>query len=150
VLLSHRRLSAIYRLLCTTDNHELTFLYAGFSTSRQYRYWDPVKRGVDFEGMIEDLRQSPENSVVILQVCAHNPTGCDLTKEQWTQVADVMQVMCHSVRILSHVSGTYHTELLERMPRFESMLHEMTDIQRRLSENFQINSKFSRTFYFIV
>ncbi|XP_021916323.1 aspartate aminotransferase, cytoplasmic-like [Zootermopsis nevadensis] len=75
----------------TWDNHELTFLYAGFSTSRKYRYWDPVKRGVDFEGLIEDLREAPENSVIVLQLCAHNPTGCDLTKKQWTEVADVMQ-----------------------------------------------------------
>jgi aspartate aminotransferase len=73
-------------------------LYAGFSTSCQYRYWDPVKRGIDFEGMIEDLRQAPENAVVVLQMCAHNPTGCDLTKEQWTEVAAVMQV-----GLLSHV-----------------------------------------------
>jgi len=52
--------------------------------------------------MIEDLRQAPENSVIVLQVCAHNPTGCDLTKEQWTEVADVIQVIRSSVL---HVSG---------------------------------------------
>lgn len=91
LLVRHAKYNTFYISSPTWDNHELTFLYAGFSTSRQYRYWDPVKKGVDFKGMIEDLQQAPENAVVILQMCAHNPTGCDLTKEQWTKVADVMQ-----------------------------------------------------------
>lgn len=60
-----------------------------------YRYWDPATRGVDFNGMLEDLRNAPENSVTLLQMAAHNPTGCDLTQEQLTLVADVMEV-CRS------------------------------------------------------
>jgi aspartate/tyrosine/aromatic aminotransferase len=50
---------------------------------------------VDFNGMLEDLRNAPENSVTLLQMAAHNPTGCDLTQEQLTLVADVMEV-CRS------------------------------------------------------
>jgi len=42
--------------------------------------------------MIEDLENAPENAVIILQISAHNPTGCDLTREQWIKVADVMKV----------------------------------------------------------
>jgi len=30
--------------------------------------------------------------VIVLHMAAHNPTGCDLTQEQWEQVADVMEV----------------------------------------------------------
>ena len=78
------------------DNHEVLFLYGGFKDSRIYRYWDPVKKGINFDGMIEDLDKAPEDAVIVLQICAHNPTGCDLTKDQWIQVADVMQV-CISV-----------------------------------------------------
>jgi aspartate/tyrosine/aromatic aminotransferase len=52
--------------------------------------------------MIEDLQQAPENAVVILQMCAHNPTGCDLTTEQWTKVADVMQVTWRFVFYLKY------------------------------------------------
>ena len=84
-------------MLLTADQHEVTFMYGGFSEYRKYRYWDPVKRGVDFDGMIQDLREAPANSVVVLQACAHNPTGCDLTKEQWIKVADVVQVRRHRV-----------------------------------------------------
>lgn len=41
--------------------------------------------------MIEDLNQAPEDSIVILHVCAHNPTGVDPTEEQWKEIADVME-----------------------------------------------------------
>jgi Aspartate/tyrosine/aromatic aminotransferase len=82
----------IFSVLPTADQHEVIFMYGGFSDSRQYRYWDPVTRDVDFDGMIQDLLEAPQNSVIVLQACAHNPTGCDLTKEQWIKVADVMRV----------------------------------------------------------
>jgi len=41
--------------------------------------------------LIEDLNAAPEGSVVLLHVCAHNPTGVDPTKEQWQKIANVMQ-----------------------------------------------------------
>lgn len=79
-------------LLChVSDNHKLVFKNAGFEEGRAYRYWSNSKRGLDFEGMIEDLRNAPEHSVVILHACAHNPTGCDPTQEQWKQIAEVVK-----------------------------------------------------------
>lgn len=41
--------------------------------------------------MIEDLKQAPEDSVIILHACAHNPTGCDPNQEQWKQIAVVVK-----------------------------------------------------------
>jgi len=41
--------------------------------------------------MLEDIEEAPEDSVIVLHMAAHNPTGCDLTQEQWQQVADVME-----------------------------------------------------------
>ena len=41
--------------------------------------------------MLEDLRNAPQKSVVILQACAQNPTGCDPTHEEWKQIADVIE-----------------------------------------------------------
>jgi len=73
------------------ENHNLIFYNSGFTDGREYRYWDQEKRGIDFEGLIEDLETAPENSVIILHACAHNPTGCDPTKEQWTRIAQVMK-----------------------------------------------------------
>lgn len=74
------------------------FLNAGFKEAREYRYWSESARGLDIDGFLEDLRNAPENSVIILHCCAHNPTGCDPTQEQWKQIADVMEVSlcsCH-------------------------------------------------------
>ena len=68
------------------------FLDTGFESYRTHRYWDAERRSLDFDGMIEDLRKVPENSTVLLQACAHNPTGFDPTKDQWRQIADVMEV----------------------------------------------------------
>lgn len=73
-------------------NHSSVFLKAGFQTYRSYRYWNEAKRCLDFEGLIEDLQNAPENSVIILHVCAHNPTGVDPTQEQWIKIADLIEV----------------------------------------------------------
>lgn len=62
----------------------------GFKKGCEYRYWDAKKRGIDLEGMLTDLRNAPENAVIILHACAHNPTGCDPTLEQWEKIADVI------------------------------------------------------------
>jgi Aspartate/tyrosine/aromatic aminotransferase len=75
-----------------TDNHPLQFRYSGFKDIRNYRYWDPASRSVDFRGLLEDIEEAPEDSVIVLHMTAHNPTGCDLTQEQWEQIADVMEV----------------------------------------------------------
>ena len=41
--------------------------------------------------MVEDLSCAPPKSVIVLHVCAHNPTGLDLTHAQWEIVADICQ-----------------------------------------------------------
>jgi aspartate aminotransferase len=75
----------------TWENHQKVFYSAGFTDGRSYRYWDPLTRGVDFDGFIADVSAAPEGSVIILHACAHNPTGCDPTREQWIKLADVME-----------------------------------------------------------
>ncbi|CEI60094.1 unnamed protein product [Fusarium venenatum] len=45
---------------------------------------------VDFEAMTETLRKNARaGDVIILHACAHNPTGADLTSEQWKTVAEI-------------------------------------------------------------
>ena len=69
----------------------MIFRNSNFKNIRQYRYWNPVTRGLDFAGFLEDLEAAPQGAVIILHACAHNPTGVDPTKEQWKQVADLME-----------------------------------------------------------
>ena len=33
--------------------------------------------------MLEDLDKSDPEQMVILHTCAHNPTGCDPTEDEW-------------------------------------------------------------------
>ncbi|XP_046558157.1 aspartate aminotransferase, cytoplasmic-like [Haliotis rubra] len=75
----------------TWGNHRTIFKHANFSNIKEYRYWNPKNRGLDLEGMLEDLNGAPEKSVVILHAVAHNPTGVDPTPEQWKEIADVCE-----------------------------------------------------------
>jgi aromatic-amino-acid transaminase len=67
------------------ENHRALFTNAGFPVSA-YPYYDAEKRGINFEGMLGALNAAPAGTVVVLHACCHNPTGYDLTPEQWTQV----------------------------------------------------------------
>jgi len=72
----------------TWGNHPTIFNERGVQV-KSYRYFDPKTNGLDFDGMIADLEAAPKGSVVILHVCAHNPTGVDPTREQWHQIAKI-------------------------------------------------------------
>ncbi|MFP3558771.1 amino acid aminotransferase [Paraburkholderia sp. SIMBA_049] len=75
----------------TWDNHRGIFQGAGVNVS-QYRYFDKQSKGVDFESMLADLFSMPEQSIVILHPCCHNPTGADLTPMQWDRVVEFVQM----------------------------------------------------------
>lgn len=66
---------AIYCSEPTWENHGKVVADAGLGKLGSYRYWDAGSRGLDYSGMIEDLKAMPEGSIVILHSCAHNPTG---------------------------------------------------------------------------
>jgi aspartate aminotransferase len=72
----------------TWGNHDGILQTVGFEV-RKYRYWSKEKLALDIDGLIADLEAAPEKSVVILHACAHNPTGCDPTHEQWIRISDV-------------------------------------------------------------
>jgi aspartate aminotransferase len=56
-----------------------------------YRYYDPTTHGVDFEAMVEDLKGAKAGDVVLLHGCCHNPSGADLSPEQWAVIADLAE-----------------------------------------------------------
>lgn len=58
---------------------------------KQYRYYKPSTKGFDFEGCLEDINNMPENAVILLQACAHNPTGVDPNPEQWKQISQAVK-----------------------------------------------------------
>ena len=73
----------------TWPNHPSIVKYLGVP-AQSYRYFDNATRSVDFEGMKADLRQAKKGDLILLHGCCHNPTGANLTQEQWGEVADLL------------------------------------------------------------
>jgi aromatic-amino-acid transaminase len=72
------------------ENHRALFTNAGFEVGT-YPYYDAATRGIRFDAMLAALNAAPAGTVVVLHACCHNPTGCDLTREQWAQVVQACQ-----------------------------------------------------------
>ena len=72
------------------ENHRAVFGAAGFKVV-DYTYFDAATHGVDIAGMLADLEKLAPGTVVLLHACCHNPTGADLSVEQWKQVAAVLK-----------------------------------------------------------
>ncbi|KPK32048.1 MAG: aromatic amino acid aminotransferase [Betaproteobacteria bacterium SG8_40] len=72
------------------ENHRGLFENAGF-TVNNYPYYDASTHGIDFKGMADCLNGLPAGSIVVLHACCHNPTGVDLSREQWAQIAAIVK-----------------------------------------------------------
>jgi aromatic-amino-acid transaminase len=57
----------------------------------EYRYFDDATRDVNFAGMMDDLAGVKAGDVVLLHGCCHNPTGANLTLDQWKEVVDLLE-----------------------------------------------------------
>ncbi|KAL4780751.1 pyridoxal phosphate-dependent transferase [Aspergillus varians] len=75
-------------------NHSAVFKDSGLEVEK-YRYYNKDTIGLDFDGLVADLKAAPSNSIVLLHACAHNPTGVDPTQEQWRQISDVVKEKGH-------------------------------------------------------
>ncbi len=71
------------------ENHRQLFEAAGF-TVNSYPYYDATTHGLDFVGMQRALGALPAGSIAVLHACCHNPTGVDLSREQWNKVLDIV------------------------------------------------------------
>ena len=72
------------------ENHRAIFVNAGFEVDT-YAYYDAEKRGVNFDGMLASLNAAAPGTIVVLHACCHNPTGYDITSEQWDQVVEAVK-----------------------------------------------------------
>jgi len=76
------------------ENHRALFEAAGFGVAT-YPYFDSATRGVDFPAMRNTLDRLSPGSIVVLHACCHNPTGADLTPEEWDQVISILNEKDH-------------------------------------------------------
>ena len=72
------------------ENHRALFETAGFKVD-SYPYYDASTHGVNFPAMATALEKLPPRSIVVLHACCHNPTGYDLTPDQWTRVIEIVK-----------------------------------------------------------
>ena len=72
------------------ENHRAMFEGAGLAVN-SYPYYDAGTGGLKFDAMLAALRVLPTQSVVLLHACCHNPTGVDLTRDQWHQLLPVLR-----------------------------------------------------------
>jgi len=70
----------------TWANHIPLITDAGLKMNN-YPYYNRKTLGVDFDDMLSHLDQHAiKGDVVLLHGCCHNPTGADLSNEQWDQL----------------------------------------------------------------
>jgi len=88
----------------TWGNH-VTILQHADVPGKAYRYWNDKAKKLDINGMIEDLRNAPPRSVILLHACAHNPTGVDPTESEWKQICEAVRERNHLVWFDSAYQG---------------------------------------------
>lgn len=69
--------------------HETIFAAAGLKIGH-YPYVDSDNR-LNVEGMLAALEQVPQGDVVLLHACCHNPTGFDLSHDDWYKVLEIVR-----------------------------------------------------------
>lgn len=72
----------------TWPNH-IPLLGSAGVTIKEYPYYNLSNHQIDIESMMATLAQVPAGDMVLLHGCCHNPTGADLTHQQWDQIADL-------------------------------------------------------------
>lgn len=80
----------------TWGNHLAVFRNAGLEPV-YYKYYDAATRSIDFAGIVSAIRQADNGSLFMFHACAHNPTGCDPTKEQWDELSSIIKEKEHMV-----------------------------------------------------
>ncbi|MBN4067278.1 aspartate/tyrosine/aromatic aminotransferase [Simkania negevensis] len=74
----------------TWANHAPLYEEVGFKVSN-YPYYDAKGHSLKFEEMSAALRAVPRGSALLLQTCCHNPTGVDLSEEQWKELSTIVK-----------------------------------------------------------
>ncbi|AES89801.1 aspartate aminotransferase [Medicago truncatula] len=62
---------------------------------KTFRYYHPESKGLDFPGLMVDIKNAPDGSFFLLHACAHNPTGVDPSEEQWREISSQFKAKGH-------------------------------------------------------
>ncbi len=73
----------------TWANHVPLLAGAGVPL-KPYPYYDTKNHVIRIDEMLAALRSAPAGDLVLLHACCHNPSGLDLTVDEWQAVTDVL------------------------------------------------------------
>lgn len=73
----------------TWPNHRKVFESCGHVV-KTYPYLDKKTNQVDFKSFIDSVNQMKQGDIILLQGACHNPTGQDLTQEQWKELSSLI------------------------------------------------------------
>jgi aspartate/tyrosine/aromatic aminotransferase len=122
----------------TWPNHRAVFANLGMHIE-SYPYYDGKKHQLNFEGMCAALNRLPPRTVVLLHACCHNPTGADLSLEEWEKLSTIIR----SKRLIPFFDLAYQgfgrslEEDVEAVRLFAKEGHEML-LAVSLSKNFSL------------
>lgn len=74
----------------TWANHNNIFEAAGL-TIKTYPYYNAATKDLNADQFFAALEQIPAGDCVLLHACCHNPSGVDLSADQWQRVAAIAQ-----------------------------------------------------------
>jgi len=88
----------------TWPNHIPIMKNAGCEPA-QYTYYHAASCSYDHAGCMQSVNDAPKGSVFLMHACAHNPTGCDPSKQQWGELSAAMKARQHVVFFDSAYQG---------------------------------------------
>lgn len=94
----------IYMPNPTWPNHIPIMKNAGLEPA-QYTYYDASSCSYNHAACVQDVKNAPDGSVFLFHACAHNPTGCDPSKEEWNDLSEVMKSKGHIIFFDSAYQG---------------------------------------------
>lgn len=79
----------LYLPKITWSNHWNIARDAGFTDAKAYSYLKADGLSLDFDAMYADIEAAEDGAIVLLHLCAHNPTGVDPSISQWRRLAEL-------------------------------------------------------------
>lgn len=74
----------------TWPNHVPLLSASNFDLKR-YSYYDSEAGRADIDTILASLGQAAKGDIVLLHGCCHNPTGADLSLDDWSKIIDLLE-----------------------------------------------------------
>ncbi|WP_417712885.1 aromatic amino acid transaminase [Pseudophaeobacter arcticus] len=74
-----------------TYGNYIPILQAAGARFRQVPYYDTIRRAITFDQMLDGLSAAKSGDVFLMQGVCHNPTGADMTREQFEALLTVLE-----------------------------------------------------------